>query len=118
MRLFFVFLLLCSCGNETSVESTETAQHAQSLEPNKALYGNVEGMVCKMGCAASIRKELNAMDGVDDVRIDFVKDRSNQELVVLYNDSKIDQELIVSTIESINNKQFIVSDVSSKNIIE
>ena len=118
MRLFFVFLLLCSCGNETSVESTETAQHAQSLEPNKALYGNVEGMVCKMGCAASIRKELNALDGVDEVRIDFVEDRRKQELTVIYNDTKINQELIVSCIETINEKQFVVSDLVSENIIE
>ncbi len=116
MRLLFVFLvLLSSCNNEASDEATNTAQ---SLKPNKTLSANVEGMVCKMGCAASIRKELNDLDGVDEVRIDFVKDRAKQELTVIYDDTKINQELIVSSIETINEKQFVVSDLVSENIIE
>ena len=75
-------------------------------------------MVCKMGCAASIRKELNSIDGVDEVRIDFVEGRTKQELTVVYNDTKTNQEIIVSSIETINEKQFVVSDLVSKNIIE
>tara|TARA_Y100000589_G_scaffold324046_1_gene359566 strand:- start:706 stop:1065 length:360 start_codon:yes stop_codon:yes gene_type:complete len=119
MRLLFVFLvLLFSCNNEASDEATNTAQSLNSPKPNKTLSANVEGMVCKMGCAASIRKELNALDGVDEVRIDFVKDRAKQELTVLYNDTKINQELIISSIETINKKQFVVSDLVSENIIE
>ena len=119
MRLVFVFLvLLSSCNNEASDEATNTAQSLNSVKPNKTLSANVEGMVCKMGCAASIRKELTAIDGVDEVRIDFVEDRTKQELIVMYNDTKINQELIVSSIESINEKQFVVSDLFSKNIIE
>ena len=119
MRLLFVFLvLLSSCKNEASDKATNTTQSLNSLKPNKTLSANVEGMVCKMGCAASIRKELNAIDGVDEVRIDFVEDRAKQELTVLYNDTKINQELIVSSIETINEKQFVVSDLVSQNIIE
>ena len=119
MRLLFVFLvLLSSCKNEASDKATNTTQSLNSLKPNKTLSANVEGMVCKMGCAASIRKELNALDGVYEVRIDFVEDRAKQELTVLYNDTKVNQELIVSSIETINEKQFVVSDLVSENIIE
>ena len=119
MRLVFVFLLLLtSCNNEASGIATKASQVADSQAPNKTLYANVEGMVCKMGCAASIRKELKAIDGVDEVRIDFIKDRTKQELIVLYCDAKINQELIVSSIESINENQFVVSDIVSKDVIE
>lgn len=119
MRLLFVFLLLfSSCNNEASDEASNTAQSLNAFKPNKTLSANVEGMVCKMGCAASIRKELNAIDGVDEVHIDFVEDRAKQELTVLFNDTKVNQELIVSSIEAINEKQFVVSDLVSENIIE
>ena len=119
MRLVFVFLLLLtSCNNEASDIATKVSQVADSKEPNKTLYANVEGMVCKMGCAASIRKELTAIDGVDEVRIDFVEDRTKQELVVFYSDAKTNQDLIVSSIESINKNQFVVSDIVSKDVIE
>jgi copper chaperone CopZ len=109
---------LTSCNNEASVIATKVSQVADSEEPNKTLFANVEGMVCKMGCAASIRKELTAIDGVDEVRIDFVEDRTKQELVVFYCDAKTNQDLIVSSIESINENQFLVSDIVSKDVIE
>ena len=118
MKLLFVFLLLLSSCNNEGFEAKNTVQSLNSVQPNKTLSANVEGMVCKMGCAASIRKELNALDGVDEVRIDFVKDRAKQELTVIYNDTKINQELIISSIETINEKQFVVSDLVSENIIE
>jgi copper chaperone CopZ len=119
MRLFFVFLvLLSSCNNESSDIVTKVSQVADSEEPNKTLSANVEGMVCKMGCAASIRKELTSIDGVEEVRIDFIEDRAKQELVVLYSDAKTNQDLIVSSIESINKNQFVVSDIVSKDVIE
>ena len=101
MRLLFVFLvLLSSCNNEAADKATNTAQSLNSLKPNKTLSANIEGMVCKMGCAASIRKELNALDGVDEVRIDFVEDRTKQELTVIYND--IEQEVFEPSKEGDN----------------
>ena len=77
---------------------------------------NVEGMVCKMGCVASIRKELSALNGVTSVKVDFIEDEPMQLVEVSYNTTEANETLIANTIESINNKQFQVSAVQTEKL--
>lgn len=122
MRYIAIFaLLIFSCSNDASnLASSEsmTAKNStvESKEPDMKFSANVEGMVCKMGCVASIRKELSALNGVTSVKVDFIEDEPMQLVEVSYNTTEANETLIANTIESINNKQFQVSAVQTEKL--
>lgn len=76
LSVFIGLLFLTSCKNnqapktvtlETSVVNvTETTfQKAQQMAMN------IEGMVCAIGCAATIEKNLNQTPGIKEAKVDF-----------------------------------------------
>ena len=120
MRLIFVLtLLLFACSEDASNDaSSKTSELTEVKTPNKLCVADVEGMVCKMGCVASIKKQLRAVKGVSDVQIDFIEDEPIQEVKISYNDQNVDESKIQSTIESINNNQFSISAIRTENLID
>ncbi len=122
MRYIAIFaLLIFSCSNDASnlaSSESKTAKNStvESKEPDMKFSANVEGMVCKMGCVASIRKELSALNGVSSVKVDFIEDEPMQLVEVSYNTTEANETLIANTIESINNKQFQVSAVQTEKL--
>ncbi|MGB1646973.1 MAG: heavy-metal-associated domain-containing protein [Crocinitomicaceae bacterium] len=120
MRLIFILsLLLFACSEDASNDaSSKTSELTEVKTSNKLCVADVEGMVCKMGCVASIKKELRAVQGVSDVQIDFKEDESIQEVKISYNDQNVNESKIQSTIESINNNQFSISAIRTENLIE
>ena len=120
MRLIFILsLLLFACSENASNDaSSKTSELTEVKTSNKLCVADVEGMVCKMGCVASIKKELRAVQGVSDVQIDFKEDESIQEVKISYNDQNVNESKIQSTIESINNNQFSISAIRTENLIE
>ena len=120
MRLIFILsLLLFACSEDASNDATsKTSELTEVKTSNKLCVADVEGMVCKMGCVASIKKELRAVQGVSDVQIDFKEDESIQEVKISYNDQNVNESKIQSTIESINNSQFSISNIRTENLIE
>ena len=120
MRLIFILsLLLFACSEDASNDaSSKTSELTEVKTSNKLCVADVEGMVCKMGCVASIKKELRALKGISDVQIDFMENQPIQEVKISYNDQKVDESKIQSTIESINNNQFSISAIRTENLIE
>ena len=120
MRLIFVLsLLLFACSEDASNDASSKKSELTGVKtPNKLCVADVEGMVCKMGCVASIKKELRAVKGIHDVQIDFMEDQPIQEVKISYNDQNVDESKIQSTIESINNNQFSISAIRTENLIE
>ena len=120
MRLIFILsLLIFACSEDASNDaSSKTSELTEVKTSNKLCVADVEGMVCKMGCVASIKKELRAVQGVSDVQIDFKEDESIQEVKISYNDQNVNESKIQSTIESINNNQFSISAIRTENLIE
>ena len=122
MRYIAIFaFLIFSCSNDVSnlaSSESKTAKNStvESKEPDMKFSANVEGMICKMGCVASIRKELSALNGVGSVKVDFIEDEPIQLVEVSYNKTQSNATLITKTIESINNKQFQVSAVQTEKL--
>ncbi|MBT5438799.1 heavy-metal-associated domain-containing protein [Crocinitomicaceae bacterium] len=122
MRYIAIFaFLIFSCSNDASnlaSSESKTAKNStvESKEPDMKFSANVEGMICKMGCVASIRKELSALNGVGSVKVDFIEDEPIQLVEVSYNKTQSNETLITKTIESINNKQFQVSAVQTEKL--
>ena len=120
MRLIFILsLLIFACSEDASNDaSSKKSELTEVKTSNKLCVADVEGMVCKMGCVASIKKELRAVKGISDVQIDFMEDQPIQEVKISYNDQNVDESKIQSTIESINNNQFSISNIRTENLIE
>lgn len=122
MRFFVIIaVFIFSCSNDTSPEVTSSKKNKlnstiEASDPNSLFSADVEGMVCKMGCAASIRKELTALNGISSVEIDFKEDKLKQLVRVSYNADDIDDSVIQKTIEKINNQQFQVTNGRTENL--
>ena len=124
MRIIFILsLILFSCTDGVSTDASSQKNSAKNTStkqkaPNKVCSIDVEGMVCKMGCVASIKKELNAINGIAAVEIDFKEDELVQQVKVSYNDRNVEESMIEKTIETINNEQFNVLKVRTENLID
>ena len=61
-----------------------TAVHKKGPESRRTLKLEIEGMMCEVGCASKIKKELLEQDAVSSVIIDFDKERENDFAIVEY----------------------------------
>ena len=59
----------------------------------KKVY-SVEGMMCGVGCVNTINKTIKSLDGVEDIKVDFI----NKKMEIVFDDSNIKSENIVSSL--------------------
>lgn len=65
-----------ACKNNTAPKTievkTETAETVEaSFDKAQQMAMNIEGMVCAMGCAAVIEKNLNQTAGIKEAKVNF-----------------------------------------------
>ena len=118
----FILLLIASCQNDATqvahIDLKERDVIAEEKKP-KADYqcvAKVSGMVCKMGCGATIRKELINLKGVSRVAVDYEEDREEQIISIFYNSSFHDEKEIYAELEKINKGQFTVGTTKSERL--
>ncbi|MCC5922675.1 MAG: heavy-metal-associated domain-containing protein [Crocinitomicaceae bacterium] len=105
-------LLACS---ENAANSQDTTTQEEVVASHQAVLG-VEGMVCEMGCAASIKKGLNGTQGVANVKVEFEEDRDQNNVFVEFDEKIISIDEIVKTIQALNDGQFSAIQIESKSI--
>ena len=110
--LLFSLLFLAACNNATIDKKASKIMPTTSKIANTKLALSVQGMVCKMGCGGSIRKELLATNAVEKVAIDFVEDKEAQLITVYYNNSLSSKEKLLKVINEMNDKQFTAKTIS------
>jgi copper chaperone CopZ len=123
MKQFTITLVLlfalASCSSE--VEGTPAA-HEETVQtdvvPNRVLTMEIEGMVCEMGCGASIRKELVGLGGISTVEFDFEEDRASNTAKIAFDKDQISVDQIVKAVSAINKGQFNVGKYSSETLEE
>ena len=117
--LYFLFslLFLTACNNSTIEKKVSKIVPETSNTANTKLALSVQGMVCKMGCGGSIRKELLATNAVEKVAIDFVEDKESQLITVYYNNSISSKDKILKVINEMNDKQFTAQAISESSYI-
>lgn len=113
------FLVACSSNDQAANnnESNDVADEVAVI-PNKILSLDIDGMVCKMGCGGSIRKELKATKAVSSVEFDFDEERTTNFAKVYFDDSKISKEKLIKLVTSMNENQFTVGQSSMEEITE
>lgn len=117
--LYFLFslLFLAACNNATIDKKASKIMPTTSKIANTKLALSVQGMVCKMGCGGSIRKELLATNAVEKVDVDFVEEKESQLITVYYNNSLSSKEKLLKVINEMNDKQFTAQAISESSYI-
>ena len=117
--LYFLFslLFLAACNNSTIEKKASKIVPTTSNTANTKLALSVQGMVCKMGCGGSIRKELLATNAVEKVEVDFVDDNESQLITVYYNNSRSSKAKLLKVINEMNDKQFTAQAISESSYI-
>ncbi len=114
MFVALIGVLFASCkdtASENVVETEETTEVAKTvaLKPETASF-NIEGMSCSVGCAKTIEKKLNKMEGVQHATVDF----DTKTAKVEFDASKLTTENLVEAVESAaDGKTYKVADVKS-----
>lgn len=78
--VFILSIVIVSCKNETQPQVKQVGSETAVASKEKVLNLNAEfvkteftidGMTCEIGCARLIQKNINKMDGVKTVEVDF-----------------------------------------------
>ena len=117
LYLLFSLLFLTACNNSTIEKKASKIEPTTSNTANTKLALSVQGMVCKMGCGGSIRKELLATNAVEKVEVDFVEDNESQLITVYYNNSRSSKDKLLKVINEMNDKQFTAQAISESSYI-
>ena len=118
----FILLFIASCQSDApqnaQIDSQKLDVIAEEKKPDAdyQCVAKVSGMVCKMGCGATIRKELTNLKGVSRVAVDYEEYREEQIISIFYNSSFHDEKEIYAELEKINNGQFTVGTTKSERL--
>lgn len=117
MKLFnrtFILIAIASSfiacgGNENQNDENSDGTEVASNEIKEVDYA-VEGMVCAMGCAATIEKEVADIDGVIASDVNYEDEKAHFE----FDPSKTSVEAIKAKIATIADGQYVLSTWKEK----
>lgn len=97
-------LLFVSCKEKTGEKDLDTTVENNAPKMKKEIAAtnlqtasfNIEGMSCAIGCAKTIEKELNGLDGVQTTTVDFDKKLA----VISFDKTIIKPENITKVVEA------------------
>ena len=98
--LLLVFAIL-GCSEPLNVDTVITFIEAVGPDGKTSAKLEIQGMMCEVGCAAKVKKELLELDGVASVIIDFDSERESDFAIVEYDEKAIKPELLASTVNGI-----------------
>lgn len=102
-------LMFTACGKkgEAPAENTDEPQETASLvEANAEATMSIEGMVCAVGCAATIERKLNETEGVANAKVDYETGMAT----IAYNSDYTDETKLAALIEGMNDGQYTIAD--------
>lgn len=118
MKFKFILLIIStlsiiSCKNQETKETHTTTEKAvaktPATKPETATF-TIDGMTCAMGCAKTIEKKLNALDGVQEAKVDFDK----KQAVVHFDLDKLSADDLKKTVEAVGDgKTYKVSNMTT-----
>ena len=102
---FGLIFVVSSCGrnNQDNVVSAPSASII-------AVDYNIEGMVCAMGCAKTIEKEVQNMQGISLCNVNYEEGKAHIE----YDKGYLTEEDIITKIEGIARNQYKVTPIEKE----
>ena len=110
-------LLFVGCKDKTSETVSDAAKNSAPKVKKEIAATNlqtasfsIEGMTCSIGCAKTIEKELNGLDGVQNATIDFEK----KSAIISFDKTILKPENITKVVEATGDgKTYTVSNMKS-----
>lgn len=106
--LFSLLVTLVFFGCSDNSEDAKSANAVAEFE--------IEGMVCEMGCGASLRKGLYETGFVSEVKVDYAEENPSNLIEIYFNKDNISTDKMKEIIESLNDKQFKASHISTQEL--
>lgn len=107
-----VVLVMTACKNETSPETktvdfdNQTEEKALNPDANYiAAKFEIDGMMCAMGCAKVIEKNLAQMDGVKNVEVDF----ESKVAKIEYDEAMVNPNLVMASVKKTGDAYAVTS---------
>ena len=98
--LLFSAVVVFSCSSNSA--PTEKSSIEAATENLTVADYAIEGMVCAMGCAATIQKEVASVSGVVHATVNYETGKAHFE----FDDAVISEQEIIETIENIADGQY------------
>ena len=111
-------LLFVGCKEKTTEDVSDAATESNAPKVKKEIAAanlqtanfSIEGMTCEIGCAKTIEKELNGLDGVQKATIDFEK----KSATISFDKTVLKTENISKVVEATGDgKTYKVSNMKS-----
>lgn len=112
--LTFGLFSLSACSNSNSNEMAEEVVVNKDVEANAESTFSVDGMVCAMGCAAVIQKELGVVNGVAFAKVDFDKELAT----IKYDDRIVSEADLIAAIENVGEDLYKATKVESQSNLD
>ncbi len=112
VALALLTLSFVSCST-TETAKEEVVENVASGETVTVEYA-VEGMVCSMGCAATIQDEVLGMEGVSACDVSFENEKAHVE----FDNGLTSEEDIIAKIESVADGQYKVAGEWKEKVVE
>ncbi len=110
--LLIFIVIISACGND-EVQNQSTISEVATENLIVEDY-TIDGMVCAMGCAATIEKDVAGMDGVFNADVDYETGKAHFE----FDNAIVSEKEIITKIESIADGQYKVGKWTEKSVIE
>lgn len=104
LHLFSVALML------VMLSACSHQEDKKSLIANASADMSIDGMVCAMGCAKAIEKELSTKNGIVAISVNFEENTAHVE----FDKDVISETDIEKEIESLNEGQYKVEKIEAK----
>lgn len=105
MRLIILSLVamfsLAACGTISEKEPVVTHVKQEGPVGESVAKLHIEGMMCEIGCASKVKKELLELPGVSSVEIDFSDDREVDFAIVEFTSGHTDAKALYSQVNKI-----------------
>lgn len=105
MRLLITSVIaifsLAACNTPTQDAPQITHVKAVGPEGKSVAKLSIEGMMCEVGCASKVKKELLELKGVSSVMIDFDDDRKVDFAIVEFDTNTADLDEMYMQVNSI-----------------
>ena len=108
---------MCTCCSESSIKVQPPVlidNYKKGPESRRTLKLEIDGMMCEIGCAGKIKKELLEQESVSSVIIDFEKGRETDYAIVEFDPKGNTTENIYGTVNAIaDGKLYTVKSIET-----
>ena len=109
VTIAFLALTVCGCKNNLFSKKSSVnylnSDVKEAFKSPKQIIMNIEGMMCAVGCAATIEKNLNKTNGIKFAKVDF----ETKKAVLTFDSNLLTTNNIAQIVLNTGNDYFVTN---------